>query len=426
MKILWLVSFPLPAVAHLTGKEKIPFGGWVSTMLAQLSKSETLELSVVMKSSVDKRIKKRIGNINYYLIPQSKRDRFDINQSDCDFVLMDAKPDLVHAEGSEGAFTLRFLKSWKGENIVSMQGILNGYEPYEYGNLPLSDMIVTFKPQVAVMSLALIANKLFNFKKRIKKEMQTIELADNILGRTTWDRAHSYAINSQADYFTCNRVLRDAFYNQRWHLEMAEKHSIFIGNASSPRKGAHFVFRALAQLKNEFPDIKVYIAGEKPYKTSWKEWKKTIGYPAYLQNLIKELDIEEHIEFLGVLQAEEMAARMCSVNVCVLSSVIENSPNTLGEAMIMGVPAITSYVGGVPDMAKDGEEALFYRDNDPELLAYAIKSIFDDKELALKLSRNGRKRALVTHDPQENLQRMITIYQVINSKIEKGENVKTK
>lgn len=417
MKILWIVSFPLPDVAHLAGVEQIAFGGWVASMLKQLSSVSEFKLSVAMKSPVDKIIKERIGNIDYYLVPQSKKDKFDVYQEDCDFVLEDAAPDLLHAEGTEGTHTLRFLSTWKGENIVSMQGILNGYEPYEYGNLPVSDYIATFKGKAAIMSLALLANKILNFKKRVNKEMQTIALADNILGRTTWDRAHSYAINNKADYFTCYRVLRDTFYEQQWHLEAAEKHSVFIGNAGSPRKGAHFVFRAIAQLKNEFPDIKVYIAGEKPYKTSWKEWKKVVGYPAYLQNLIKELNIEENIEFLGVLQAEEMAKQMCRVNVCVLSSVIENSPNTLGEAMIMGVPAITSYVGGAPDMAEDGEEALFYRDNDPQLLAYQIKQVFDDPDLAKKLSRNGRKRALVTHDPKENLERMINIYNTIDKKL---------
>lgn len=419
MRVLWIVSFPLPEVSHLAGVGKSAFGGWVASMLKQLSSVSELELSVAMKSPVDKLMKERVSNIDYYLVPQSKKDRFDIYQEDCNFILKDAAPDLLHAEGTEGTHTLRFLRTWQGENIVSMQGILNGYEPYEYGNLPVADLIATFKGQAAIMSLALLANKILNFKNRVKKEMETISLAKNILGRTTWDRAHSYAINHNAEYFTCYRVLRDTFYEQRWQLESIEKHSIFIGNSGSPRKGAHFVFRAVAQLKKEFPDIKVYVAGEKPYKTSWKEWKKVVGYPAYLQKLIKELDIEENIEFLGVLQAEEMAKRMCSVHACVLSSVIENSPNTLGEAMIMGVPAITSYVGGAPDMAKEGEEALFYRDNDPQLLAYAIKRIFDDEALALKLSENGRKRALVTHDPKENLDRMIEIYQSIDKKIKK-------
>ena len=172
----------------------------------------------------------------------------------------------------------------------------------------------------------------------------------------------------------------------------------------------------MAQLKNEFPNIKIYITGEKPQKTSWKEWKKVVGYPAYLQKLIQELNIEDNIVFLGILHAEEMAEQMSKAHLFVLASAIENSPTTLSEAMLMGLPSITSYVGGTPDMARDGEEALFYRDNDPQLLAYQIKRVFDDKALAMKLSKNARKRAVVDHDPQANLERMITIYNNINLK----------
>ena len=111
-----------------------------------------------------------------------------------------------------------------------------------------------------------------------------------------------------------------------------------------------------------------------------------------------------------------MAKQMSSVHVYVLSSVIENSPVTLSEAMLMGVPCIVSYVGGVPDMAEDREEALFYRDNDPQLLAYKIKQIFDDRELALKLSKNATKRILIDNDPQTNTNRMVTIYNDITTK----------
>jgi len=415
MKVLWIVSFPLPVVSHILGIDKIPFGGWVSTMLSQLEPIGDLEISVAMKSPVKELIKERIGDIDYYLVPQSLEDRFDIYQKDCEYVLKDCNPDILQAEGTEGAHTMRFLKTWNGNNLVSMQGILNGYEPYEYGHLPIADMLFSFNLQEALMSLALIANKKLNFKKRVKKEIETISMAKNILGRTTWDRAHSYAINSKAPYFFCPRILREPFYQIKWDINNKNTHTIFIGNSFQPRKGAHIVFRAVAQLKEEFPEIRIVIAGEKPMKNSWKEWKKIIGYPAYLQNLAKKLDIEKHITYTGVLQADGMAEQMSISHVCVLSSIIENSPNTLGEAMIMGVPAISAYAGGVADMAQDGKEAIFYRDDDPQMLAYAIKRVFDSDELALNLSKYSRLKALKTHDPIINRDRMLSIYKSVYS-----------
>jgi glycosyltransferase involved in cell wall biosynthesis len=410
IKILWIVSFPLPAVSHLIGGKKIPFGGWVTTMLNELKSVEEFDIYVAMKSPVDSLKKENIDNITYFLLPQSKSDRFDVYQKDCDYVLDTIKPDILHAEGTEGTHTYRFLSTFKGKNIVSMQGILNGYEPYEYGHLPVADMIATLSGQSALMSIALIANKMLFFKKRVKKEIKTIKLAQNILGRTTWDRAHSYAINPQAKYYLCYRILREPFYHTKWDINKIKRHTIFIGNSFQPRKGAHIVFQAVAQLKNQYPDIQIIIAGEKPQRQSIKEWKKIIGYPAYLQNLAKKLDIQSHIQYTGVLQANQMAEKMAQSHLCVLSSIIENSPNTLGEAMIMGVPAISAYVGGASDMAIDGKEALFYRDDDPMLLAYAIKRVFDDDSLALSLSVNAKARAAQTHDPKANRQRMIDAY----------------
>lgn len=419
MKILWIVSFPLPEVAHLAGVDKSAFGGWVGTMLKQLSSVPDFQFSVAMKSPVKKLIKTRINDIDYYLMPQSKKDRFDIYQEDCEAVLKNVSPDLLHSEGTEGAFTLRFLQTWRGGNIVSIQGILNGLEPYEYGSLPVADMLLSMKLHKMLFSIVLISNKFIFFKKRMEKERQTIALADNIIGRTTYDRAHTYALNTKAEYHFCHHILRNPFYKLRWSYENVEVHSIFLGNAGVVRKGAHFLFYAVAQLKKEFPNIKIYITGEKPNKSNWKEWKKVVGYSSYLQNLIKQLDIAKNIEFLGMLQADEMAKQMSKAHLFVLSSAIENSPTTLSEAMLMGVPSITSYVGGTPDMAKDGNEALFYRDNDPQFLAYQIKRVFDDKTLALKLSKNSRKRALIDHDPQANLERMITIYNSIDLKTRK-------
>ena len=139
------------------------------------------------------------------------------------------------------------------------------------------------------------------------------------------------------------------------------------------------------------------------------------GYGLYLEKLIQNLDVSDHIVFTGPLQAEEVADKLSKVHAYVLCSAIENSPNTLGEAMCIGTPCVASYVGGVPDMATDGENALFYRNDDPALLAWNIKRLFDNDDLALKLSANGRKQARITHDAEKNAHTLYNIYnQILN------------
>ncbi len=130
-------------------------------------------------------------------------------------------------------------------------------------------------------------------------------------------------------------------------------------------------------------------------------------------DLISDLGLRDHVIFTGQLDAESMADRMCKSHVVLLSSLIENSPNTLAEAMLMGVPAVSSYAGGVPSMAQDGEEALFYRAGDPVMLAWQVQRVFDDEALAARLSQAGQTRASATHDPDTIIQTLVRAYRMV-------------
>ncbi len=413
MKLLWIVGFVLPDAAKEMDMKKIPFGGWVSEMIRELSKVDYIELAVAMKSPIKELKKIKVGSIVYYYLPQNSKDHFDIYTKDAIYVLNDFSPDLLHAEGTEQSYTNTFLNNWTGNNVVSLQGIINAYEPYEYGGLSLIEIIFTGSFLDFVFVWALFINKKMNFKNRLKKEIESIRKAKNIFGRTTWDRAHSYFYNKHATYFSIPRTLRPSFYKKDWQIKDIERYSIFIGNAASPRKGGHFVIKAISILKKEFPNIKLYIAGSKPQKTSLLEWKKMIGYPAFLIRLIKKYKVEKHIVFTGILDEVEIANVLSKRHVYVMASVIENSPNTLGEAMMIGVPSVASYNGGVPDMALDNIEVLFYRDNDPFMLAYKIRSIFLSDEKALELSRNSKLRASKTHDRKRNTKLLLDAYNTI-------------
>ncbi len=417
MRVLWIVNVVLPDVAGHFGCERVPFGGWVPAMLRQLVKISGIEIGVAMRAPVAKLASTVVDGITYYAMPQRRSDRFDVAQADCEAVLGEFKPDLLHAEGSEMAYTQRFLSTWKGRHLLSLQGVINGYEPYEYGGLRVADMLASLNPLDGLAALAMVANKRFVFLPRLRLERKTIGLARNVMGRTLWDRSHAHAINPLAAYYPCSRILRDVFYAKRWQQGDFEPHTIFIGNAGSPRKGAHFVLQAVELLRREFPNIKLLVAGEAPGSRNRgltpAGLKGMIGYGAYLGRLVRRMGLEDHVEFLGVLQAEQMAERMRRSHVYVMSSIIENSPNTLGEAMMMGVPSVAAYTGGVPSMATDEVDALFYRADDPACLAYQVKRLLDDRALCDALSEKAMAHARNTHDPQRNLQLLLAAYAAI-------------
>ena len=96
-----------------------------------------------------------------------------------------------------------------------------------------------------------------------------------------------------------------------------------------------------------------------------------------------------------------------------MSSIIENSPNTLGEAMMVGTPSVSAFTGGVPSMASDEVDVLMYRADDPAMLAMQIKRLFDDPALCDRLSGAARERARRTHDPEANVQALVDAYRRI-------------
>lgn len=408
IQILWVVNVVLPAVAEQLGCPKTPFGGWLTTMIQRLARMEGMRIGVAMRAPVDKLRVVEHGGITYYALPQRKLDPFDVNPADCARVLEMFAPDLLHAEGSEMAYTRRFLRMWSGPKLLSMQGVINGYEPYELGRLPIANMLLSLRPRQVLPAAALLVNKHIRFMPRLAKERETLEMVQHIMGRTPWDRAQAYAHNPNARYYSCSRILRDHFYSRSWQFESCEPHSVFIGNASSPRKGAHFAVMAVAQLCRQYPGIKLCVAGDRPGSS---RLKSLIGYPAYLLDLIKQHGIGNRVEFLGLLSGEAMADRVCRSHVFLLPSLIENSPNTLAEAMLMGVPCVAAYAGGVPGMACDEHEALLYRADDARMLAYQIKRLFDSRELCEQLSTSARERARRTHDPQDNVNALVSAYQ---------------
>ena len=414
MNILWSVNLiPREAASSLSVKSDV-LGGWVEAMASQLKKTDGVRLAVACKSDTGLDFDVEADGVRYFAIPYTKNANVDSLRPVCRRLVEAFRPDIIHIEGTEFPHAGAMLETAREKGIpavVSMQGILNGQYGYQCGLLPIDDMLLSASPAKVFAAVTLHLRKTRWYAPRMKPERELMERAAYFLGRTTWDRAHTYAVNPTAEYYSCPRVLRAPFYEARWNAQTMERHSLYVGNSYYALKGFHFLVEALPQLIREYPDIRVYVAGHEPYGDRRSPLKK--GYGVYLKKRIEALGVRDRITFTGTLTAGEVAQKLAGVNAYVLTSVAENSPNTLGEAMMVGTPCISSYVGGAPDMAKDGEEALFYRSDDPALLAWCVKRIFDDDTLAARLSENARRRALDTHDPQKNAATLYGVYRDI-------------
>jgi len=254
------------------------------------------------------------------------------------------------------------------------------------------------------------------FARRGEHEIAALRGVRHVIGRTDWDRACVERINPAAQYHFCNETLRASFYEGQWSPERCQKHSIFVSQCSYPIKGFHLMLEAMADVVKEYPEAMLYTTGKDPRGGSLQDKLRQTYYSKYLAKLIRKYGLEKHVQFLGQLDESQMCDRFLRSNVFVSCSSIENSPNSLGEAMLLGVPAVSSDVGGVKNMLCHGEEGFVYQADAPYMLAFYIRQLFKDPQLQMRFSENARKHARVTHDPQSNTRQLLDVYNEVKNR----------
>ena len=174
------------------------------------------------------------------------------------------------------------------------------------------------------------------------------------------------------------------------------------------------LFRSARILKEKFPNLKIYTTGINIMSKNFMQRLKSFSsYDDYLYNLILRYNLENNIIFLGSLNENEMCERFLKSHVFVSPSTIENSSNSIGEAMILGVPIVASYVGGTSSIMRDKVDGYLYPANEPRLLAEYIKRLFENEEIANKFSQNSRLNAFKLHSNSENFDQLKKIYNEI-------------
>lgn len=421
LKILWLINVSLPEASKLLGEKPSPFGGWLIYASKKIATNEGFELFIAFPSNKANKLVELEGDkIKYYLFaPINDKDKKVIEFNKTFEKLVNIiKPDIVHIFGTELPHSLSMLNTCNNlgiKTIISIQGLVSIIEKHLYNNLPLH--VIYGRTLRNLIRKDSICDLKKVYKNRGKNEIDIIKKANHIIGRTSLDKAYINQINPKAKYYFCNEILREEFYKHQWDIKNCEKFSIFLSQGHYPIKGLHYVLEALSIIIKHFPDAKLYVSGKNLIKYDTINDKLQITYYGkYIRKMILKLGLENNVIFTGLLDEKSMCERYLKSHVFVCPSSIENSPNSLGEAMILGVPCVASYVGGIPDMLIDKEDGFLYHHDAPYMLAHYICEIFNQEELAKKFSINARHHAMKTHDPTTNTLQLINIYKNILSK----------
>lgn len=390
-------------------------GGWISSMQNELAKCDDIKLGIAFCRNGEPAKVEQDGVV-YYPIPhhtKSKKDKildlFKLNDATRDVVLWpyyehkfievieDFKPDVIHIFGSELYHGLAARVAGNIPMVLHIQGLLS---LYIYILLPPG-----FSRREYIMSGKGLKGKYHNYQylaywhRSVYREKAILKAVPHVIGRTDWDRQALAVLNPKAQYHYGGEILRDIFYEEK-KRKMPSKPVITSTISFPTYKGYDVILKVADILKNEMHlDFEWNVFGN--------------VQPEFME---KHTDLKHenlNIHLRGVASADTIRDTLLGSTLYFHSSYVENSPNSVGEAQLVGIPVVASRVGGTDSMVEHGKTGFLYPVTDPYMAAYYIGRMIEDKKENVKIGRQAREVALVRHDKGKIVEELLKTYQQI-------------
>lgn len=416
MKILWFTNTPS---CYKLQEKGYNGGGWISSLERCVCKKEEVELAVSFFLD-NEPFKIEQNNVVYYPIsaPKQKisvlkqiigveielRERSSWNKYINAFlsVVEDFKPDIIQVFGSEKHFGL-IASHTKIPVVLHIQGVLN---PYYNALFPpfVSWHSRFWKMAFSPMKLVRTLKNRNDWKSCCYRERELLKRVHYYFGRTDWDRRVINIMSPDSEYFYCGEILRDSFY-QTYTRKLPDKLIVVSTISEALYKGMDTILRTAYILKNycKIDDFEWKVFGN----VNKKDNEQITGISADDVNVVLK----------GVASQENLREAELNCTLYVHPSYIDNSPNSLCEAQMLGCTCIATNIGGIPSLINDGETGILVPANDPYQIAYHISDLFVNPNKNLKIGQNARQMALKRHDKDDITNNLVELYKEISSHI---------
>lgn len=417
MKVLWFSNTPSNACDFL--KEDTVGGGWIKSLDKALQSKVDLHVAFYYPKMTTPF---KYLNTTYYPIGSKSwklaaltgfiyKRKFVDRKDQAKYldIINSVNPDIIHIHGTENPFG--FITSITNIPVItSIQGCITVYYHKFFSGFDKKslhenriDLSKSFKQNLFKKSFLSNYKEMKRMMERERSNMQGMKL---IIGRTEWDRRIASILAPQCKYFIGNEMLRDGFYSKTWESVKSDKLILHTTTSNNPYKGFETICQALIELtKSHHIPIEWRISGLYSNDSIVKVVKKKLGrqFPA------------KQLVFLGKLREKELIEKMLEAQIFVFTSHIENSSNSICEAMLLGMPCIATYTGGTVSLLENGKEGILIQDGDPWSLAGAILELFNNPGRTAQYGQNARQRALIRHDKEGIVNELLSIYQDIIS-----------
>lgn len=407
MKVLWFAVSP--SLYSCNGKNQGL--GWIASLESIVRKDYEIQLAVAFEHNDDV-FKVEQDGVIYYPMHVFK-DRNDIERRKyyvdieealfiprCKQVIKDFQPDVIHVFGSEWCFGL-VQEHTDIPVIIHMQG---SHPPYQNALFPPGYSWEEEYKRIPWWNIRWKHRyKLWRqrAKNAVVREERIIRGCKYFMGRTDWDFALTKFYAPESLYFKCWEALRPMFVDncQQWKVDSARTKYILLSTGPSRLKGMDVILKTARLLKdNAELDLEWRIIGANRDNLYEHENKWSINAD------------DVNVKVLGTLDGDGVYKQLMRCDLYVLPTYIDNSPNSICEAMCLGVPVVSTMTGGVPSLIDNHITGDLVPTNDPYILAYTIRELLFNPELRKQYGENARKVALERHNPDAILNTLKDIY----------------
>lgn len=415
MRVLWFTNSSVDYQEHISGYNG---GGWMTSLKKVIDKEKDIELGIsfLMEDSV---FKKQVNTTTYYPVSNhssilakivaqmryGRNSRRYYKYIDEQYikkyldVINDFNPSVIHIWGTENNFGL-ICKYIKVPVIIHLQGIINpNLNAFFPPNISLKDYAL--KDGYYPLEISRNKKEYEGWKYIAERESEIFKQCQYFMGRTEWDRILTEIYSENAKYFHCEEALRDEFYiNKKWQPQRFNKFKIITTISYPLYKGGDLILKTASLLKNEMNlDFEWNVFG--------------IDNLKFQEQLIGIRAVDVNLALKGVATSEQLQSELLTANVFVHPSYIDNSPNSVCEAQISGLPVVACNVGGVSSLIENNVTGILVPANDPYSLAYRIKELCISESNSKKISVEAIKVATNRHNLDGVLSNLISIYKTL-------------
>jgi colanic acid/amylovoran biosynthesis glycosyltransferase len=163
------------------------------------------------------------------------------------------------------------------------------------------------------------------------------------------------------------------------------------------KKGFEFGIEAFALASKKHPELRMRIVGSGPLKQA-------------LINKAESLKALNDIEFAGELLPDKIPSEMANADILLVPSIEEGIPNVIKEALACGIPVISTYAGGIPEIIRAGVSGLLVEVKNSEAIAQKINYLAENPQIWQPLAEAGRAAVEEDFDVKIQMSKLESLY----------------